>query len=138
MTVKQLFQQLGVDYHTLPRKLDASTCDDFVTQFRAVFSGSEAKEARGVVYVWSVQTAIPRVRGQSKVLYIGQTIQTLCQRWRPYARRMGKDCWDRYNHIIATYGPISVNYATYPEPRKGETRLLLCYFEEHFEYPPAN
>lgn len=139
MTEAELFNSLKLHYETLPGTLDARTSEDFVMQFRAMFSQPEAKRAVGVLYVWATQRSIPRLKGHSNVIYIGKTTQSLRQRHRRYAEIEGAPGnWNRYSHIIEAFGRISVHYASHADPKEAERKLLKLYLGEHLEIPPLN
>lgn len=139
MTETELFNTLGLHYHTLPGKLDARTAENFVKQFREMFSQPEAKRAVSVVYVWATQRGVDRLKGHSNVVYIGKTTQSLRQRHRRYAEIEGAPGnWCRYGYIIEAFGRISVHYASHADPKEAERKLLKLYLGEHLEIPPLN
>ena len=137
MTETELFQKLGVVCDTLPGELNASTVDEFKNQLHTMFEQPEARQAEGVVYVWATKKEISRLKGGSNVVYIGKTKDSLCNRYLKYIPLVCK-CWDRYDHIMRTYGPISIHYAKMDDLKTAETKLLAWYAEEHLEIPPAN
>ena len=107
--------------------------------FRKIFSSPEAKASRGVVYVWSTESGIPRMKGNSNVVYIGKTKASLYERHHRYAEIEGKDLnWEKYKYIIETFGPIRVRFAVHEKPREAEKDCLKWYLKEHLELPPLN
>lgn len=135
----ELLTTLGVQVRVLPKRLDAKNQADFERQFQTVFSCPQARDERGVVYVWTTVKPIPRLKSESNIVYIGRTINTLFERHHRYASlEASEGNWRRYEHIIDNYGPISVWYAVHQDPVKAERDLLKRYFHEHLEMPPLN
>jgi hypothetical protein len=131
--VRQLFK-------LLPGKIITETA--FEEQFRKLFKSDDASKAINVVYIWRTEKPIPRLRGESDIIYIGKTKNSLEQRHARYASVEGSGLnLKRYEFILKTYGPIWVEYQDYPEKRdvhKMEQELLAEYFKRHLEYPPLN
>ncbi len=139
MNAKDLFNKLSLPTNSLVGQLNASTPDEFANQFRELFSQDNARKAIKVVYVWATQKQIPRLSGTSDVIYIGQTVQSLCDRHHRYTGiESSGGNWDRYNHIIQNFGHINVLYAYCENPKNTETSFLHLYFKEHLEPPPLN
>ncbi len=116
---------------------------EFVNEFKELFSSSQAKNAKGVIYFWRSQEDVPRVRGKSYVLYIGRAKQSLNQRHHRYAKTESNDYnLPRYEYILENFGPITVHYAD-PKSiacdlKEAEAQMLSWYFEFHCEYPPLS
>lgn len=139
MNAAELFSSFGATSFKLPGQLDASTPSDFARGFHDFFSCTEAKDAISVVYVWVTRNPIPRLRDSSDVVYIGNTTQSLQQRHARFAEvESGAGNWERYEHIMKTFGPITVNFIRSDDPREAEKRLLDLYFDAHLEMPPLN
>ena len=139
MNHDELLTTLGVQVKVLPDVLNAKNQDDFEHQFKRIFTCPQARNERGVVYVWTTVKPIPRLKSESNIVYIGKTINTLFERHHRYASlEASGDNWRRYKHIIDNYGPISVRYAVHASPDKAERNLLSRYFDEHLELPPLN
>lgn len=143
MDTKSLLASFKGAWSTLPNSLGPCSKEEFRDLFRILFSSEEACQATAVVYVWFTDKAVPRLQGQSNVLYVGQTIQTLSERHRRYAARETSDYnWPRYEFVIPRYGSIVVMYAEAAAiggtPKEAEKKLLDQYFEDHLEYPPFN
>ncbi len=139
MDTEELFDKLGVEYETLDSRLDATAREQFVQQYRRFFRQEQARNSGRVVYVWSTQRTIPRLRNKSNVMYIGHVVRNLSVR---YLEWIGTETagakWERYRHIIETFGPIVLSFARHQAPKRAETSLLQFYFEDHLEYPPFN
>tara|TARA_R110000868_G_scaffold95941_5_gene263831 strand:+ start:7717 stop:8178 length:462 start_codon:yes stop_codon:yes gene_type:complete len=112
--------------------------------FQAVYGSIEASEARGVLYVFLSTEPIPRVAGESRIIYIGQTKGSFKHRYYKHASLQASSKANRlkFEAIISRYGPITI--AVSPYERFGSTlleaegQLLWWYFQNHCEYPPVN
>lgn len=127
----------------LDGQLDGTHSEDFVEQFKMLFSTEKACNQKGIIYIWSSKNKIPRVKGKSSILYIGKTKTSLKERHYQYASIEGDSYnWPRYQYIIEEYGPITVSFKTVGTDDRNLKRLeasfLKRYFEEHLEYPPLN
>jgi hypothetical protein len=139
MDTDELFEKLGVPYETLDGYLDSLVRADFVRQYRQFFKQERARKANRVVYIWSTQKSIPRLRDGSNVFRVGQVVRNLSLRYLEWIGGETKGGnWDRYRHIIETYGPIAVSFAHHQTPKIAESSLLRFYFEDHLEFPPFN
>jgi len=139
MNSHDLFQRLGLPYEALDGQLSAQAREDFKRQYRDLFRQEKARNATRVIYIWSTQTPIPRVRGGSNVVYIGKTIGRLSARYLEWiGDQTSGDNWLRSRHIIRVYGPMIVCFAKHHDPKQAETMLLESYFEAHLDYPPIN
>lgn len=129
------------DFQKLPTVI--SFCDnnvDFEKQFKAAFGSDEARGASNVIYIWTTEKPIKRVRGESQVLYIGKTTQSLYRRhYGYYSVEANNWNWKRYKHILKRYGNIHFYYKTFDKDLlKLEKDLIWSYFTHHLEYPPIN
>jgi len=112
--------------------------------FLKAFTSEENEITGGIVYIWRTDKLIPRLKGESNIIYIGQTKQTFKQRYKRYAKTMVTDKLNvlKYGHIINTFGSISISIARFEDfgdtLHTAEARLLECYFLNHCEYPPLN
>ena len=115
---------------------------DCLREFRQVFSSQEAKDASNVLYVFVCEKKIPRVKSERNIIYIGQTVQTLYERYMPYAEAFcsGQNS-PLYRYVIAHYGSIKIAYKHFRTPKslkQAEGELLKDYYKWHKEYPPRN
>ena len=124
------------DKSTIEKSISASTKEEFVTQFRSLLEC--AKEPRGIAYIWKTQSSIPRLKGESPIIYIGKTVRSFYSRYRPEVVNEANNFWDRYSYIICNYGNISIELYSTTEPNKTESRLLYQYHREFMELPPLN
>lgn len=140
MKIPKFLRICDLEWDKLENNLDAKTSEEFINQFRNIFLSHKARNAKGVIYVWLSEKPIPRLQGESNVVYIGQTKQSLKERHSRWAKIEGNSYnWSRYKHIINEFGSISIYFAVIKEDRKNkETGILNLYYEQHLEYPPAN
>ncbi len=139
MDANELFIKHAITPKKLSGELNGQDGPDFKLKYRDFFSQQDARVAKGVVYVWSAEKPITRLRGSSTILYIGKTVQTLHMRNIIYAKwESREESWKRYGHIFKTYGPIKVFYAERDDPKKTESEFLKSYYESHLELPPMN
>lgn len=139
MNCLDLLRILDKSVAELGSPIDASTREEFKRQFQDASSSPNARNLLGIVYVWSTRDPIPRMKGRSDVLYVGQTIQTFFDRHHRYAEVESSGYnWKRYEHAIKLYGSISFRCVVVGNPRDEEKKLLRAYAEEHLEYPPIN
>ena len=139
MTADELFADFGVAVRNLEGELSATDSDSFTRQFREICSCEPATKLNSIVYVWYTDKAIPRLRGESNVVYIGQTKQTFRGRHYRYAALEGSESnLERYRHIIRKFGPIKIMCAEVASPRQTEKEMLKRYWKEHLEFPPVN
>jgi hypothetical protein len=127
-------------FRVLPERI---TSVDEVT-FRRVYGHEEASIEKNIVYVFRTEKPIPRLRGESDVVYIGQTIGTFRQRYLPSAALHATSRANKmkFEHLVQEYGPIRIALASHTHfgesLLKAEGQLLWWYFQNHCEYPPVN
>lgn len=139
MNAEDLVQDSTFFFAALEGKLDAGSAEDFIVQFRHLYSQPDAIAATSVVYFWATEKPICRLRGSSNIIYIGKTIQSLSQRHTRYAAIEGGDSnWLRYDHIIKNFGPIKTFNSKHKNPEKLERMLLRRFYSEHLDIPPLN
>jgi len=119
-----------------------STVDE--AAFKEVFGSVIAGSEKGILYVFRTEKPIPRLKGVSDVLYIGQTKGSLKQRYLINSAKLANSKANRlkFEHIVSEYGPIRITYAPFSKYGKNlinaEGQLLWWYFQNHCEYPPIN
>lgn len=127
-------------FAAFPEKISSVTAEDF----RQVFSCEMAVKSKDIVYVWRSERKIPRLIGESDILYIGQTKQSFRDRYYQYAGMHASTLANslKFGHIIENYRSISISvspFSKYGESlQKAEGQLLWWYFRNHCEYPPLN
>lgn len=123
---------------------DISSSQAFENGWKTVFSTPEAKINKEIVYIWATDKNISRLKGESNIIYIGKTINSIHDRHFKYANleATGRRNRPRYKHIIESFGPISFYVTNYKDigsnVKDAEKKLLQAYFDDHLEYPPLN
>ncbi len=143
MSQTDIYESLS-KFRQLPNAIiEFASRQQFIDQWKKVFGSSEARDYSNIVYMWLADKPVPRLKGSSKVIYIGRTKTTL------YARHGGNSTVEsneshngpRYKHILEYFGPIRVYFAgqeVFGDIKTAEAILLESYFRYHLEYPPIN
>lgn len=127
-------------FRTLPEVIDSTE----LTTFQRVFGNETAGEQKNIVYVFRASNPIPRMKGESDIIYIGETKGSFKQRYLKNAPKFATSLANRmkYEHIISHYGPIRITIAKYDSfgetSEQAEEQLLWWYFQNHLELPPIN
>lgn len=121
-------------------KITALTEEEFRVQFQRALQQAECLSLSSIVYFWKSEKSIPRVNGESNILYIGQTSKSLNGR---YAGKKDFEIevayFNRfYRHIIHKYGFIFLEVKEVENPKFAEWEQLTEYYSAHLEYPPLN
>jgi hypothetical protein len=104
----------------------------------------DAQKAKNIVYIWCTEKNISRLKGESNILYIGQTKQSFAQRYAKYGTKwLGtKANALKFSHVIEKYGAITIftcDFSKFGETLLlAEGQLLWWYFQNHCEFPPFN
>lgn len=120
--------------------ITALTAQEFVEQFKSVLNDAACRELTNIVYVWRTAEPITRVKGESPILYIGQTRQSLRGRYHN-KRALDIEVANfarAFSYIIQRYGPIFIQIIEAANPKLEEWQQLSDYFSRHLEYPPLN
>ncbi|MFT4928903.1 MAG: hypothetical protein ACI8WB_005023 [Phenylobacterium sp.] len=121
----------------LPKTITSS--GHLATDFKELFSSEEAREAKGVVYFFMSEKPIPRVRGESNILYIGKTSQSLHKRYFRYCNKLASRASGKfYEYIVKNYGGISLGYLVSDNPKVMEAEYFKKYHKAYLEYPPKS
>jgi len=114
-------------------------------EFKKVFGSKMAKDSKNILYILSCEKEVPRLKGKSNIIYIGQTKRTLKQRHFGTSKLKATSLANslKYNHIISEYGSITVSickdFSIFGKSLlEAEGQLLWWYFLNHCEYPPIN
>ncbi len=115
-----------------------TSVDSMAEDFRELFNTPEAK-IKGVVYFFMSVEPISRVRGESNILYIGKTKQSISARYSRYAEKLASNRSGRfYRYIIENHGGIKMGCIKSNMPRETENEYFNRYYEEHLEFPPKS
>jgi len=112
--------------------------------FKRVYGDDSAGIEKNIIYILRTEKPIPRLKGESDIVYIGQTKGTFRQRYLVSAGLHATSPANRmkYEHILSHYGPIRITLAPYERYGdsllKAEGQFLWWYFQNHCEYPPVN
>jgi hypothetical protein len=137
---KDNFYEALNSFRVLPQQITSVDEDTF----RRVYEDDSAGIEKNIVYVFRTERPIPRLKGESDVVYIGQTKGTFKQRYLPSARlhATSKANKIKFGHIVEYYGAIRISLSPYTRFGNSllaaEGQLLWWYFQNHCEYPPVN
>lgn len=120
----------------IERYISARTKEEFISQFKELLSLTKAH--KGVVYIWLAENPIPRLKGESPVIYIGKTLGNFHNRYISKITNETNEYWGRYEYIISTFGKISIEIYKTENPNKTENNFLFQYHQKHLELPPLN
>ncbi len=144
------FKKFIDDYFIkLPNEIDfqPGKKELFSEDFDVVTSSVQAKEAKKVIYIWRTKAPIPRLKGESDIIYIGQTKRSIFARHgNSKIKASSKANTQKYNDIVDLYGALTISFIKFddfdPENKtnllKAEGQFLWWYFQNHSEYPPIN
>jgi hypothetical protein len=136
----EIFNENNSIFKVFPKKIEAITTE----HLREVYTSDIAKEDQEIVYVLRSEKEIPRLKGKSNIVYIGQTKRSFSHRYAPYAKLIAtaKGNKFKYEHIVEEYGFISISICDFNNfgdtLAKAEGQLLWWYFQNHCEFPPLN
>ncbi len=134
-----LYEELA-QFEQLPGLIDKVS----IESFQSVYGSIAASKAKGIVYVYMTEKPIPRLVGESRVLYIGKTDTSFKKRRSSDAKlhATSKANKLKYSAVLSRYGPISILVADFKRygdnSLQAEGQLLWWYFQNHCEYPPLN
>ncbi len=115
-------------------KIESFDINEFISQYRLALE--ETRDVAGVVYVFKTDNPIPRLKGYSNILYIGETKYDVWSRYD--AESDVNEFWPVYSHALANYGPISVDVYVSSNHKSTERLFLTQYYQMHNELPPIN
>ncbi len=108
--------------------------EEFIRQYRS--SLEQTKGINGVVYVFKSERPIPRLKGYSNILYIGETKHDAWNRYN--VERDTNNFWHVYQYTIEKYGSIHIDVYKTEKHKETEKNFLDQYFKKHKELPPFN
>ena len=137
---RNLYETIQENFCQIPIRIDSFTAKSFDNAVAC----EQARQAKNIVYIWRSEKPIHRLKGESDILYIGQTKQSFYQRYAKYGTKWHgtKANSLKFSHIIDTYGAISIwtcDFSKFGDSLLlAEGQLLWWYFQNHCEYPPMN
>lgn len=108
--------------------------EEFIKQYR--LSLEQTKGINGVVYVFKSDKTVPRLKGFSNILYIGETKYDVWSRYN--VKNDTNGFWHVYSHTVRSYGAITIDVYPSENHKKTEKTFLEKYFQEYKELPPMN
>lgn len=114
------------------------------TAFEKVYGSETAAQAKNIIYFFLSLRPAPRLNGESRILYIGQTKTSFKSRYFRHANlhATSKANSLKFNMIIKNYGGIEIAFCDYRKFGNtlldAEGQFLWWYFQNHGEYPPIN
>ena len=128
------------EFERLPGQIDELSR----SSFEKVYGSAEASKAKGIIYFFISSKPVPRLRGESRILYVGQTTSSFKSRYFRYANLHATSNANslKFHEIIESYGPIEIAFCDYRKfgstLLEAEGQFLWWYFQNHCEYPPIN
>jgi hypothetical protein len=115
-------------------KISSQDKEEFIYQYREALE--QTKGIVGVVYIFRSESQIPRLKGHSNILYVGETNRDA---WSRYTVKNDANAyWHVYNHILNDYGFITIDVYVTSDHKRTEKKFLNQYFQEHKELSPIN
>lgn len=127
-------------FRRLPGKIESVTKE----AFESVYGSIDASNAKNIIYFFIAEKPVPRLNGESRILYIGQTKNSFKTRYHKLAslHTTTKANVQKFKAIIEHYGSIEIVYCDYKKfgntLLEAEGQFLWWYFQNHSEYPPIN
>jgi hypothetical protein len=139
MNSADLIYSLGSNDICLAGYLSGTNKEELYKAFQSIIQNAEVQQMKGIVYVWSFESPIKRLRGESDIVYIGMTTGTFSQRYSAGLNHE-TDEWNsfRYLRLFEDYGSIQISCIRVSNPKVVERKMLEDYLRDHFEYPPLN
>jgi len=134
------FYQVIDEFDVLPEMIDSISEE----RLNEIYDHKSSRNHKSIVYILRAQKQIPRLRGESDIIYIGQTKCSFGARYASSAKIQATSKANslKYNHILTNYGPIRITVCKYKKFGssliEAEGQLLWWYFQNHCEYPPIN
>ena len=121
-------------------RINATTKEEFAEQFRNYLNQDKSRSLCNIVYKWKVENDIPRMKGESNILYIGQTKRSLYDRYSDKGSfNIELTYFEQfYKYAIQEYGSLFIEILAVDDVKLEEYRELDHYRSMHCEYPPLN
>ena len=121
-------------------QITAKTSDEFKIQFKQLLESPMYSKDIGIIYYLTTSNPIPRVLGESSIIYIGKSEKSYKSRYsNSKSFNIEVSYFENiYKKIIEVYGPITVEIKKVENPKHEEWRALENYYRTHLEHPPTN
>lgn len=138
-TKSAIYDKKGKAMNTL-KITEKENVKEFETQLKRILESNSTD--KGIIYIWKTESNIPRVCGESDILYIGKTTQSLRERYiKGKSLNIENEYFENvYKYVIEKYGAISIDVEKVDntELAQKEYDKLSEYYEKHKELPPLN
>jgi hypothetical protein len=120
-------------------KFTADNWKEYEKQFISFLDSDYATSDKGVVYFWKTEKPIKRKKGESRVIYIGESSRSFSERYYQGDWLVEKDYFDKYYRgYIEDYESLSIEILKVTGHVKAEYEALVLFKELHDELPPLN
>lgn len=121
-------------------KITAQTTEEFREQLTAYLKQPRCTDIKNIIYFWKVENPISRQKGESNIVYIGQSSRSLNDRYLPTkAFNIEMDYFESfYKDAIKNHGALFIDIEETDTPERAEWEHLQAYRSEHLELPPLN
>ncbi|PCJ20771.1 MAG: hypothetical protein COA96_15685 [SAR86 cluster bacterium] len=121
-------------------KFTADNWKEYEKQFISFLDSDYAKSTKGIVYFWKTEKPIKRKKGDSRVIYIGESSKSFSERYYPSSNwPIEEGYFDKYYRgYIEDYVSISIEILEVADHVMAEYEALELFKELHDELPPLN
>ncbi|MBC99335.1 MAG: hypothetical protein CME63_16450 [Halobacteriovoraceae bacterium] len=120
--------------------LQLSDLEDFETAYFRLINEESALKSKNIIYLFKTLKEVPRMRGESDIVYIGKTKTSFRNRYWPIRKNEIKDFGDRYKYLIEKFEGLYIVFIEANDLNVNflESVYLYEYLKKHLEYPPLN
>ena len=117
-----------------------SDIQDFEEAYFRLINEEAALKSKNIIYLFKTLKEVPRMRGQSDIVYIGKTKTSFRNRYWPIRKNEIKDFGDRYKYLIEHFDGLYIEFIEAAELDVDflESVFLYEYRKKYLEYPPLN
>ena len=115
-------------------RISSKDKEEFICQYKKALE--QTKGINGVVYIFRSENLVPRLKGHSNILYVGETKYDVWSRYT--VKNDVNDYWHVYSHILDHYGFIFVDVFVSSDHKNTEKTYLKQYYQAHKDLPPIN
>jgi len=140
MNYEDVIKHESLSNMQLAGTLTATEVNELKVQLKTILNADQTMRQAGIVYFLITTKPVPRLRGESDIIYIGQSKYTLKDR---YQDKIHQECddynWRRYEYILKECrNPIRIFVTDCLKPAETEYLLIKRYYNEHLDLPPLN